>query len=126
MFTLSKKSKSNLFSVHPDLIKVVEHAITITPIDFCVLEGLRTHDRQVELVKTGKSKTMNSRHLTGHAVDLGALPNGKLSWDMQYYKELSLYVKQAASQLNIPIEWGGDWKTFKDGPHYQLPWKYYP
>ncbi len=125
MFKLSNKSQSILFGIHPDLRKVVERAIEITPVDFTVIEGLRTKERQRELVQKGASRTMNSRHLTGHAVDLAAWVNGTISWEWPHYREISSAMKQAAQELNIPIEWGGDWVTFKDGPHFQLPWEQY-
>ncbi|MBU6956044.1 M15 family metallopeptidase, partial [Hahella sp. HN01] len=112
--------------LHPDLVKVVERAIQKTPIDFTVLEGLRTIERQKELYKAGKSKAMRSRHLSGHAVDLGVLINGSITWEARYYQILADAVKQAAEGLGIPIEWGGDFNGFFDGPHYQLPWKEYP
>ncbi|MDG9671832.1 M15 family metallopeptidase [Hahella sp. CR1] len=125
-FYLGERSKSRLVGLHPDLVKVVERAIQITPIDFTVLEGLRSLERQKELYKAGKSKTMRSRHLTGHAVDLGVLINGSITWEARYYQILADAVKQAADELGIPIEWGGDFNGFFDGPHYQLPWKEYP
>ncbi len=125
-YTLSKKSRDRLAGVHPDLVKVVERAIEITEIDFAVLEGVRSKTRQEQLVKAGASQTMRSRHLTGHAVDLGAYVAGSVRWDWPLYHKLAVAVKQAAAELQIPIEWGGDWTTFKDGPHWQLPWKEYP
>jgi peptidoglycan L-alanyl-D-glutamate endopeptidase CwlK len=112
--------------VHPDLVKIVKRAIEITDTDFRVTEGLRTKARQKQLVKAGASKTMNSRHLTGHAVDLVALIDSKVRWDWPLYHKLADAMKAAAKELNIPLEWGGDWKSFKDGPHFQLPWKQYP
>lgn len=126
-FKLSEKSLSRLDGLHPDIAKVVKRAIEITPIDFSVGEGLRSITRQKELYKQGATKTMNSRHLTGHAVDLFALDeSGKVTWDWKYYHPLATAVKQAAKDVGVSIEWGGDWKTFKDGPHYQLPWAKYP
>jgi peptidoglycan L-alanyl-D-glutamate endopeptidase CwlK len=125
-YNLSKKSRDRLAGVHPDLIKVVERAIEITEVDFAVLEGVRSKTRQEQLVKAGASQTMRSRHLTGHAVDLGAYVAGSVRWDWPLYHKLAVAVKQAAAELQIPIEWGGDWTTFKDGPHWQLPWKEYP
>lgn len=124
-YKLSKRSLSRLEGVHPDLIKVVKRAIQITEQDFTVLEGLRTKERQRELVKKGASKTMNSRHLTGHAVDIAPWVNGGVSWDWVYYYDVADAMKQAARELGISIEWGGDWKSFKDGPHWQLPWSDY-
>ena len=126
-FKLSDKSLGRLNGLHPDLVKVVKRAIEITPIDFSVGEGLRPITRQKELYRKGATKTMNSRHLTGHAVDLFALDEaGKVTWDWDYYHPLSDVVKQAAKDVGVSIEWGGDWSKFKDGPHYQLPWSKYP
>ena len=120
-FQLGAASLQRLAGVHPDLIKVVKRAIEITPIDFTVLEGLRSRERQRQLVMKGASKTMNSRHLTGHAVDIAPLVNGKVSWDWQYYHPLAAAVKQAAREVGVVVEWGGDWAKFKDGLHWQLP-----
>lgn len=125
-FKLGLRSKMRLKGVHPDLVRVVHRAIELTEIDFTVLEGLRTTSRQRQLVAAGASKTMNSRHITGHAVDLGAWVGGEVRWDWPLYYKIADAVKQAAKELGVPIEWGGDWKTFKDGPHWQLPWKEYP
>lgn len=125
-FALGAKSRERLNGVHPDLVRVVERAIKITDTDFTVIEGLRTVARQQQLVKAGASKTMRSRHLTGHAVDLAAFVDGEIRWDWPLYAKIAKAVKQAAAELKIPIEWGGDWRSFKDGPHWQLPWKQYP
>ena len=124
-FKLSKRSLSRLEGVHPDLVKVVKRAIEITEQDFTVLEGLRSKERQRELVKKGASKTMNSRHLTGHAVDIAPWVNGGVSWDWDYYYDMADAMKEAARELNVDLEWGGDWKSFKDGPHFQLSWRSY-
>lgn len=126
MFVLSKKSQDRLTGVHPDLVRVVKRAIEITTVDFAVLEGVRSKARQEQLVKAGASQTMNSRHLTGHAVDLGAYVSGSVRWDWPLYYKIADAVKQAAAELGVPIEWGGDWRKFKDGPHFQLPHKEYP
>ena len=125
-FKLEPTSLLRLQGVHPDLVKVVERAIQLSEIDFTVLEGRRTKERQAELLKAGATTTMNSRHLTGHAVDLGAFVGGEVRWDWPLYHKIAAAVKQAAKEVAVPIEWGGDWKSFKDGPHYQLPWKDYP
>ena len=125
MFVLSKKSLDRLTGVHPDLVRVVKRAIEITTVDFAVLEGVRSKARQEQLVKAGASQTMNSRHITGHAVDLGAYVSGSVRWDWPLYSKIADAVKQAAAELGVPVEWGGDWRTFKDGPHFQIPrdWK---
>ncbi|QGH71269.1 endolysin [Yersinia phage vB_Yen_X1] len=120
-FKLGSRSLQRLQGVHPDLVKVVKRAIEISPVDFTVTEGLRTLERQKELFAKGASKTMRSRHLTGHAVDISPLVGGKVSWDWKYYYPMADAMKQAAKELGVNIEWGGDWKTFKDGPHFQLP-----
>ena len=125
-YKLGKRSKLRIAKIHPHLQKVVKRAIKNTEIDFTVLEGLRTKKRQRALVAAGASKTMNSRHLTGHAVDLGAYVDGSVRWDWPLYHKLAKSVKAAAAAEGISIEWGGDWRSFKDGPHWQLPWDKYP
>ena len=125
-FSLNQKSKDRLQGVHFDLVKVVQRAIEITTCDFEVLEGVRSLTRQQQLVKAGASQTMRSRHLTGHAVDLVAHVNGAVRWDWPLYGQIATAMKMAARELAVPLEWGGDWKKFKDGPHFQIPWKYYP
>ena len=119
-FKLSDKSLRRLEGVHPDLVKVVKRAIEITPVDFVVVEGLRTKSRQAYLLDAGKSRTMNSYHLTGHAVDLAPIVDGKVSWDWKYFHPMVAAMKQAAKELNVKITAGADWKTFPDGPHFQI------
>lgn len=125
-FRFGAKSLDKMQGIHPDLRKVLDRAIQITEIDFTVLEGLRSKERQAQLVKEGKSQTMNSRHLTGHAVDIAPLVGGKVSWEWPEYHKLAAAMKQAAKELGVAIDWGGDWKTFKDGPHFELNRKVYP
>ena len=119
--TLSDRSRVRLAGLHPDLVRVVERAAEITP--FIVTEGLRSLERQKELVAKGASRTLKSRHLTGHAVDLADI---KATYNFHDMTAISSAMKQAAKDCNLPIEWGGDWKSFVDTPHYQLPWKAYP
>lgn len=125
MFKLSKRSLTKLEGVHEELVRVIKRSIEITTVDFVVLEGLRTVERQKELYFSGASKTMRSRHLTGHAVDLAPWI-GEVRWDWPLFHKLAPSVKHAANELGVSIEWGGDWKTFKDGPHFQLTWEAYP
>ena len=106
-------------------MQVVERAIRITEVDFAVLEGLRSAERQQQLFEKKATLlngvTRKSRHQTGHAVDLGALVDGEVRWDWPLYHKLAAAMKKAAVQLETALEWGGDWKRFPDGPHYQLP-----
>ena len=123
---LGQRSLARLEGVHPDLVRVVKKAAAMSDIDFTVLEGLRTLERQRQLVAAGASKTMNSRHITGHAVDLAPLLNGEVSWAWPQYHKLAKIMKAAAADERVPLTWGGDWRTFKDGPHWELPWAAYP
>lgn len=135
-FKLGATSLARLKGVHPDLVKVVKRTIELTPIDFTVLEGLRTKERQKQLVAKGASKTMNSRHLTGDAVDIAPLVDGKVTWDWKYYFPVAEAMRQAAKELNVRVKWGANWKflndsshklgpadmskSFPDGPHFEL------
>ncbi len=131
MFVLSQRSLNNLQGVHPDLVRVVQRAIQITQVDFMVTCGVRTLAEQKVLVAAGASKTMNSRHIPGKdgfskAVDLAAMIGPNVRWDWPLYSKLAEAMKTAAAELKVPLEWGGDWKSFKDGPHFQLPARNYP
>jgi peptidoglycan L-alanyl-D-glutamate endopeptidase CwlK len=119
-FVLGAKSLQKLEGVHEDLVKVVKRAIELTDTDFTVGEGLRTKERQAKLFAEGKSKTLNSKHLTGRAVDLWVLKDGKVTWEKAAYDNLAPFVKQAAKELEINIRWGGEFRNFYDGPHYEL------
>ena len=121
-FQLSERSINRLIGVHPDLVKVVKRAIEISEYDFMVVEGLRTTETQKKYVAEGKSKTTNSYHLTGHAVDLAPLENGTIDWGNKkgQFDAVAKAMKQAAKELNVEIEYGGDWKSFVDKPHFQI------
>ena len=122
----SARSLRSLKGIHPDLRRVIDRALQESPLDFSVIEGLRTKERQRKLVASGASKTMNSRHITGHAVDLLPIgPNGP-AFDWPLYHKLGPAVKAAAEVEGVAIAWGGDWRSFKDGPHFQLSHKVYP
>ena len=125
-FKLSLRSLKTLQGVHGDLQAVVMRAIELTDVDFVVLEGLRSNERQAALVKAGASRTMDSRHITGHAVDLGAWVDKRVAWDWPLYHEIAVAMLCAAKELKVPIVWGGDWKRFPDGPHFELSRKVYP
>ncbi len=142
IFKLSKRSMTRLTGVHPDLVAVVHRAISRSEVDFAVVEGLRTTERQRQLVKAGASKTMDSRHLTGHAVDLGAWIGGSVRWDWPLYLKIAEAMRTASQELNTPVRWGGTWgllsniegpitseilhKRFPDGPHFELWRQRYP
>lgn len=150
-YTFSQRSINNLNGLHRDLVSVAHRAIVLTDVDFAVTEGLRSIARQQELVRTKASKTMRSRHLTGHALDVMAWVNGD-RWDWPLYFRIADAFREASIELGIPVEWGGAWgralgdytsseaayddyaderreqgkRPWHDGPHFQLPWKEYP
>ena len=139
---LGQRSLSRLEGVHPDLVRVVKKAADLSSLDFTVLEGLRTKERQKQLLDLGATKTINSRHLTGHAVDLAPMVGGTVRWDWPLYHQLADIMKSASASENVPIRWGGTWKllsaingpitakvlsrSFPDGPHFELPRANYP
>jgi len=131
---LSASSKSKLKGVHPDLVRVVSRCAkdwTDKQFTFGLTCGVRTLEEQKVLVKKGASKTLKSRHIPApngysHAVDVVAFIDGKVRWDWPLYDKIAKAMKAAAKAEKVPIEWGGDWVSFKDGPHFQLPWASYP
>lgn len=148
--SLDVRSLKRLEGVHDDLVAVVVRASEITGQPFIVVEGLRSLDRQKQLVAAGASQTLRSRHLTGHAVDLAAFIDmdgsgdytkpDNIRWDWPLYYKLAEAMRVAAEELDVPVEWGGHWRLlngngpvkegdlaqFADGPHFQLPWASYP
>ncbi|WBT05543.1 M15 family metallopeptidase [Brevundimonas vesicularis] len=125
-FRLSSRSRARLVGVHLALTAVVEAAITRTPVDFMITEGLRTAERQAALIKAGANRTTRSRHLTGHAVDVAALVEGQVRWDWPLYGRITQAFKAAALDLKTPLIWGGDWKSLRNGPHFELDRKAFP
>lgn len=125
-FRLSKRSLDRLEGVHPALVGVVQAAILRTPVDFMVTEGLRTPARQAALVRAGASRTLKSRHLTGHAVDVAALMDGRVRWDWPLYPRIAEAFKAAARARGVALVWGGDWPTLRDGPHFELDRAVFP
>lgn len=147
-FSLSPASLMRLEGVKPSLQAVVKRAIQLTTVDFGVTEGLRTVERQQELVKRGLSQTLRSRHLTGDAVDLVAYIDNRVCWELAIYDEVADAMKLAAQEANVSIRWGGAWQVndickwdktmeaamneyidgcrkrgrrpFLDGPHFEL------
>lgn len=137
-FDLSARDLARLAGVHPDMVRVIRRAAMLSPERFVVIEGLRGKARQAELLAKGLSQTMNSRHIKAangwaHATDIAYLDDvdgdghvDDIATDWRRYYPLAEIVKRAAAIEDVPIEWGGDWKKFKDGPHWQLPWSSYP
>lgn len=126
-FKFSQRSENNLKGVKPALVNVIRRALELTPVDFIVIEGLRTQARQKELVATGKSQTMNSRHLTGNAVDIIPV---NTTWNIEEFKPLLKAVKQAADEQGLKLRFGINWKNdpslpietrFIDAPHIEIP-----
>jgi peptidoglycan L-alanyl-D-glutamate endopeptidase CwlK len=131
MATLNARSLALLDGVHPDLKKIVLRCAKDSKIEFIVTEGKRTLERQKKLLAAGASRTLKSRHLPSadgksRACDLAVMVGGKVRWDWPLYANLSRDMKAAAAAVGVPVEWGGDWKSLRDGPHYQLPWAKYP
>ena len=155
MFKLSNSSLLKLEGVNPLLVSIIKQAIKTTTVDFGVTYGLRTKEQQAELVKAGKSRTMNSRHLTGHAVDLAAYVYNVLSWETRYYYDIARAIRKEAIHHNTPVVWGGIWdkllndcsenleeevkayhnrykmnnpkkKPLFDGPHFELSREAFP
>lgn len=121
-WVLSQRSEHHLSRVHPDLANIVQRALAISSVDFIVIEGVRTLERQRQLVASGVSRTMASRHLSGHAVDIAPWINNTIPWDnWGAFEQVAKAMKQAALEVSIPLVWGGDWTSFRDGPHFELP-----
>ncbi len=131
---LNSASYARLRGVHPDLVRVVLRCAADwaeKDTGFIVTCGVRTLEEQKLLKAKGATRTLRSRHLVAangyaHAVDLACSLNGQVRWDWPLYDRLAKAMKAAAKKEKVPLEWGGDWKTFKDGPHFQLPWGQYP
>ena len=131
-YKLSLRSRQRLSGVHPDLVAVVKRAIEITEQDFFVGEGIRSVERQKRLVASGASQTMNSRHITGHAVDLHPFPyhgdhdvdGVQNSDDWDAYIPIVDAMRQAADELGVKLTHGFDWGW--DAPHHEMDRKTYP
>ena len=126
---INAASTARLRGVHPDLVRVVRRCAADwkdPETGFIITCGVRTLEEQKVLKAKGASKTLRSRHLTGHAVDLAATVQGQARWDWPLYDKIAKAMKTAAKAEKVPLEWGGDWVSFRDGPHFQLPWATYP
>lgn len=125
-WSLSARDLQRLSGVNPAIVRVLNRAARDGSPRFAVIEGLRTIKRQRELVASGASKTMKSRHIHGFAVDIAPVIGGKISWDWPAFYPLAAAIKKAAAAEKVNLTWGGDWRTFKDGPHWELPHATYP
>lgn len=131
-FSLSERSLAKLEGVHPQLVKVVKAAILLSKIDFSVIEGVRSIEKQREYFLAGKSRTMKSKHLTGHAVDLMPLydadGDGRKEgvWEERHFLPISDAMFQASRTLGVQLQWGGHWQSFKDCPHFEIDPRMYP
>lgn len=131
-FVFSSASQEKLIGVNPELIKVLNKSLELTPMDFCIVQGVRTQEYQDKLYAQGRTEpgkivtwTKDSRHIGGFAIDFAAMPHGVVSWNDSFYASIAEAIKQASVELNIPIVWGGDWKT-KDWGHIELNSDFYP
>ena len=126
------RSLQRLDKAHRDLRKVLLEAAKTSPVDFEIGETIRTANRQARLVQAGASQTMRSRHLAhphdglSRAADVVCYVDDKVRWDWPLYAKVGAHVKQVAEKLGIDIVWGGDWKTLRDGPHFELNRRTYP
>lgn len=122
MIAFNPRSEELLAGVNPQLAELMRRVEKRHPDAFEITEGMRDRDRQAKLVAEGKSQTMNSKHLTGHAVDIAMMgPDGQPNWDFEAYRPIAETAKAEAAALGIPdFVWGGDWKTLKDGVHFQI------
>jgi len=123
---LDARSRARLAGVHPALVAVVEQAAQTSPVPFIITEGRRTPERQAALVRAGASRTLNSRHLTGHAVDVAARVEGRIRWDWPLYPRIAAAFKAAAQAQGVALVWGGDWPRLRDGPHFELDRRAFP
>lgn len=119
---LDARSKRRLLGVNPKLAALIslfaehpDHGIA-----FIVTEGVRSLERQKELVAAGASRTLNSKHLTGRAVDIAIYVGSELKWTTHLYQKFGKAFKLFAESRGVGIVWGGDWRTFKDYVHFEL------
>lgn len=126
MYKFSTRSVKRLKGVHNDLVRVLILALQESTIDFGIAEGKRTLAKQKQYVREGKSQTLNSRHLTGHAVDIYAWADGASSWTKKDLRKVWNAIQAAAKLLGVEVKWGGNWRNFQDAPHFELSRAKYP
>ena len=126
---LGQRSLGRLKGVNPSLVAVFKRACETMPFDVTVLEGLRSYERQQELLKQGATKVSVSRHMSGNALDIAPYP---IDWnDLERFQIVAEHMFKAAEELGIVIRWGGTWERtftkpvkwakFLDAPHFELP-----
>lgn len=121
MFKFGNRSLRKLEGVKPALAILASRALLYSDVDFGITEGLRTPTRQAFLVAQGRSQTMNSKHISGNAIDIVCYDEaGSITWDLEYYRHVTDCFKRAAKELQIKIQCGIDWRSFVDGPHIEL------
>jgi len=129
-FQFGKKSEERLATVHRDLSRVARKALSLSPVDFGITEGIRSEGKQKQLVEEGASKTMKSKHLTGHAIDIACFVDGEVTWKLEYYQIVANAFALACDELKVNLRWGGSWKVndftlneenkFIDAVHFEL------
>lgn len=153
VFVLNAGSKKELLRVHEALVSIVEKAVQLSVQEFAVHDGVRTIAEQQQMVQRGAAQTLDSRHVSGHAVDLVPYINGKLRWEWPPIYLIADAMRIGAQELKIPLRWGGAWdvdftnstelpqdlvsnyvarrkkqglSAFIDGPHFELLRSQYP
>ena len=130
-FKFGLRSENNLKGINPELVRVMRRALELSSADFTVIEGVRTSEKQAEYVRKGHSQTHNSRHLTGHAVDIlpTAIKPG-MNWEPKYFDPILTAIKRAGDELGVKLRFGKNWKNdpslpvetkFPDYPHVEIP-----
>jgi peptidoglycan L-alanyl-D-glutamate endopeptidase CwlK len=90
-------------------VAVVKRALELSSVDFSVVEGLRSKARQAQLVASGASRTMNSRHLIGQAVDIAPYVGGRIRWDWPLFYPIAEAMRAASLEIAFPVIWGACW-----------------
>ena len=134
-FRFGKRSMDNLQGVHSKLVSAAHRALELSSVDFTVIEGLRSRERQAELVKAKASWTMNSQHILGRAIDVAPWVGGTIRWDWPLFIPIARAFQLAAEEHGVIIRWGGTWNALNgapkpsigglhkkrpDGPHFEL------
>lgn len=117
-FELTNADRGGLVGVDARLVQLAERLAQISPIPFMITEGVRSYERQRQLYLAGKTRTMQSKHLRGRAIDIVPLVGGKPKWDWKLYAPLIACAKEIARENNLRMEFGYDWGW--DAPHMEL------